>query len=239
MINVGVVGTGMMANVIAKSLSKDKFLLNSVLSRTDKMAKWFGGQYNLPDNKCYSDIVSFFSDPDLDAVYIATPTSEKERIIQFALEYNKHALIEKPLPSSDRAMELYGEARRRGLFFLDATHCIHNAIFKDLNGLIEKYVGNLSCIEAVFFWPSADERSMKFNSELEPLGALGDLGWYPARLVSEFFSAGIDVSGYSYLNASGTLVESNVVGVANGMTIKLSSSYLNRHSAPDFGFFSA
>ena len=59
---------------------------------------------------------------DVDAVAIATPSETHEELVRYALERNKHVLVEKPLArTAEAAWALVSEAERRGLV-LAADH---------------------------------------------------------------------------------------------------------------------
>jgi len=61
------------------------------MERTEKIRAKYGAK------RAYTDEVSLLSDPEVDAVYIATPIVHHARQAMLAADYGKHILIEKPL----------------------------------------------------------------------------------------------------------------------------------------------
>lgn len=68
-----------------------------------------------PDAKIYKSLCEMFSDPDVDAVIIATPSFSHFELAKAALEAGKHALVEKPIAlASADARELVKIAKDCG-----------------------------------------------------------------------------------------------------------------------------
>lgn len=228
MLKLGIVGTGMMAGIIAEACPLAGVNVHSVLSRTPNALDAFCQKFNVPRDRGFSDLSRFFSDPQLDAVYIATPTSTKEELLRMCIQHRKHALIEKPFPDSDGFLSLLSESDRLGLVWLDAAHYIHNPFHSRIREEIETYVGSINRICASFIWPDTDRGQIKFSPELEPYGALGDLGWYPARVISEFIDVNHLETTSSFLikNQRGAVIEMNAAGyTADDITFTSSASY--------------
>ncbi|MEQ1964776.1 Gfo/Idh/MocA family oxidoreductase [Xenorhabdus khoisanae] len=228
MLNLGIIGTGLMANVIAAVCKETDINIYSVLSRTESSARLFCQKYNIEQQNAFSDLDAFFRDVKLEAVYIATPTSVKHKFIAQCLIHKKHVLIEKPLHDMHFFSKFCNKAQELGLVWLDAAHFIHNEWYEQLHSLIETNVGLPSRIDASFFWPDSDNGQIKFNPDLEPDGALGDLGWYPMRLLSSVIgSSRIKyLSGFLRENYRKTIVEFNAIGCSEeGITFSLASTY--------------
>src|SRR5687768_13313626 len=75
----------------------------------------------------YEDLLS---DPEIDAIAIATPVSSHFRLAMQALEAGKHVLVEKPLAlNSGQAALLVEEAERRDLVLMvDHTFVYHGSV---------------------------------------------------------------------------------------------------------------
>ncbi|EAS3780405.1 Gfo/Idh/MocA family oxidoreductase [Salmonella enterica subsp. diarizonae] len=186
MVRLGIIGTGMMACIIAESCSEAGIKLHSVLSRTTASSEKFCFKYGIAHDRGFTCSKDFFSDDELDVVYIATPTSEKEKLLSLCIEFNKHALIEKPFPSTLSMQALLDKANSRHLVWVDAAHYIHTLWYKMLDDLLNEYVGIVNKIRASFSWPDKNTGQLKFDPVLEPYGVAGDLGWYPLRIISKF-----------------------------------------------------
>ena len=90
-INWAVIGVGVIANEMANALLKDNRNIYSVANRTQKKAIDFANKYNI--KKVYDNIADVFTDPNVDAIYIATPHNTHLNFIKKAIENNKHVLV--------------------------------------------------------------------------------------------------------------------------------------------------
>src|ERR1700721_1927846 len=94
-LGIGIVGTGMIAGVIADALAKSKNArLAAVSSRRLENAQTFVA--NRPDAVAVQGLDALLNRADIDAIYIATPTVAKEEIALAAVAAGKHILVDKP-----------------------------------------------------------------------------------------------------------------------------------------------
>ena len=93
----GVIGAGGIADrrTIPGMMLANNAVLTAVmgpnLERTEKIRAKYGAK------RAYDSEEALLSDPEVDAVYIATPISEHARQAKLAADHGKHILIEKPL----------------------------------------------------------------------------------------------------------------------------------------------
>jgi predicted dehydrogenase len=124
---------------------------------------------------------------DVDAVYIPLPTGIRREWVVKAAEAGKHILCEKPCGTSAadlRAMLAACEKNR--VQFMDGVMFMHSARLPLLRKVLDdgESVGTLRRIASQFSFAAPDEflrSNIRVSHELEPLGALGDLGWYNIR----------------------------------------------------------
>src|SRR5437879_6024192 len=91
----GIVGTGAIAKKFALALqSLADAKLVAIGSRSQAKAGEFGKEFNVPH--WHANYAALFADPDVDAVYVATPHSCHHENALSALNANKPVLIEKP-----------------------------------------------------------------------------------------------------------------------------------------------
>ena len=95
----GVVGPGGIAARFADGLALvDDGVITAVASRSVERAQAFGSRYDIPAR--YSDVRALLDDPDVDIVYVATPSARHVDDTIAALDAGKHVLCEKPLALS-------------------------------------------------------------------------------------------------------------------------------------------
>ena len=94
----GIIGTGGIANAFTRDLEYvANHKISAVLSRSEQTANQFLTNNNLSDCKVHSDISLFMQDPDIDAVYIATPNTFHCEQAIISLKSKKPVLCEKPI----------------------------------------------------------------------------------------------------------------------------------------------
>lgn len=85
-----------------------------------------------------SDLDKVFSDPEVEAVFIATPTATHLNLAKRSLEAGKHVFLEKPATSSSQDLEsLVGLAEERGLRFAVGYEFVHDPAIKKIKELIK------------------------------------------------------------------------------------------------------
>jgi len=175
----GIIGTGGIANAFARDIELlDGHMVSSVLSRSEKSAEDFSSQ--LDNCSTFVDMESFIHNPEIDAVYIATPnTLHAEQTIK-ALEAKKPVLCEKPFAMNSaevlsmiKASELNNTALLEGMWTRYLPHI--EKVKKILN---ENVIGK---VESVFACHGQNLRHSinprLWTKELGG-GALLDLGVY-------------------------------------------------------------
>lgn len=98
-----------------------------------------------PQVKVTTDCEDLISDPDVDAVVIATPVSSHFALAWRALEAGKHVLVTKPITADARqAEELIEAAERRGLVLMVDHTFVYTGAVQTIKQLVEG--GNLGQI---------------------------------------------------------------------------------------------
>jgi len=125
--------------------------------------------------------------PDVDAVYIALPTALRKPWVILAAESGKHVLCEKPIASTVAdAVEMIAACKSNGVQFIDGVMFNHSSRLTALRTALEdvRGIGPVRRINSHFSFYGGDafERdNIRVQSQLEPHGCLGDLGWYNLR----------------------------------------------------------
>ena len=179
----GILGTG---NIAGKFADATRYVedaeLAAVGSRSPETAEAFGAKHGIPRRHAsYEDLVG---DPEVDAIYVATPHNLHHANTLLALEAGKHVLCEKPLAvNAGQATEMIAAARRKGLFLMEAMWTRFLPAWVDIKARLDSgEFGALRSLQADFGIELAyDPKHRLFNPDLAG-GALLDLGIYPLSL---------------------------------------------------------
>jgi predicted dehydrogenase len=127
--------------------------------------------------------------PDIDAVYIPLPTGVRTEWAVRAAAAGKHILVEKPVGTCLADVEqIVAASRQHQVQFMDGVMFMHSGRLPALRKLLDdgQSVGHIRRIATQFSFQGNQEflqQNIRVNSTLEPLGCLGDLGWYNIRLI--------------------------------------------------------
>jgi predicted dehydrogenase len=184
-VGFGIVGTGMIAGVVADAIAKSaNARLAAVSSRRIENARSFTAERQ--GAVAVQGIDSLLARADVDAVYIATPTVAKEAIALKAIAAGKHILIDKPLIDHDSAVRMTQAAAAKGVAFMDATHFVHHPRTAVIRSISAEKIGSPRSLHTTFYFPIADRGNIRFDPTQEPMTALGDMAWYSMRAVVEY-----------------------------------------------------
>ncbi|MDB6003214.1 MAG: gfo 1 [Prosthecobacter sp.] len=122
---------------------------------------------------------------DIDAVYIPLPTGLRKEWIIRAAQAGKHVLVEKPvgIHAADVA-EIIAACEKHNVQFVDGVMFMHGQRLQRLRDVVTHDVGQVRHIATQFSFKGDDEfqrSNIRAHGKLEPLGCLGDLGWYCLR----------------------------------------------------------
>lgn len=118
--NIGIMGTGAIASVMAETISKMKGVkLYAVASREKIKADVFANKYSC--KKAYGSYEELVMDKKVDLIYIATPHSEHYANARICLENRKPVLCEKAFTANaEQAEELIALANEKQVFLAEA-----------------------------------------------------------------------------------------------------------------------
>jgi len=124
---------------------------------------------------------------DVDAVYVPLPTGIRKEWALRAAEAGKHVLCEKPCGvSAGDVRAMLDACRKNRVQFMDGVMFMHSRRLSLLRQVLDDpaSVGTIRRITSQFSFLGPDEfltQNIRVSSDLEPLGCLGDLGWYNIR----------------------------------------------------------
>lgn len=177
----GILATGTIAHKFAQTVAQmgaEGERIAAVGSRSVEKARTFAQQYGIP--RCYGSYQELAEDPEVEAVYIATPNTLHYEDCRLCLEQGNHVLCEKPFTINVRqAMELNALAQEKGLFLMEAFWTWLLPAYEKLRELIAAdAIGTVQSITCQYgFAAQGARKDRKFNSGLGG-GALLDIGIY-------------------------------------------------------------
>ncbi|MBH0130637.1 Gfo/Idh/MocA family protein [Salinibacterium sp. NK8237] len=185
----GILGTGWIATLQTSDLLEHGFKIAAVGSRTQESADKFAAEYGIPTaHGSYEDLVA---DPNVDAIYVATPHPFHEEHALLALNAGKHVLVEKAFTmNAAQAENVVSRAAELNLVVLEAMWTRYLPHMVRIRELVKS--GALGTIRSVM----ADHNQ---NISMDPLhrlnnpllggGALLDLGIYPVSFTYDILGA--------------------------------------------------
>ena len=115
----GILGTGAIAHLQTADLLRGGFTVTAVGSRSQGSADAFAAEFGI--GTAHGSYEALVADPDVDAVYVATPHPFHAGNALLALAAGKHVLVEKPFSlTAAEAREVVDRAERDHLVVLEA-----------------------------------------------------------------------------------------------------------------------
>lgn len=184
----GILGTGGIAEKFAADLTHaENGELYAAGSRTIENATKFADKYSIPH--AYGSYDELVGDPEVDAIYVATPHPFHKENVLTALHAGKAVLCEKPMTvNAGELEELVATARDKNLFLMEAMWSrFLPALVKVREWLDEGKIGEVKVVKAEFgFHIGWDPEGRLLNPALGG-GALLDAGIYPVSFASMVF----------------------------------------------------
>jgi predicted dehydrogenase len=180
-------GPGSIAEQFAVSLSAHTTQrLMAVGSRSAARSADFAERHGV--TRAHSSYESLLADPEVDIVYIATPTNHHHEGALQALRAGKHVLVEKSFAeNAHQAQEMVEEAQRSGLFIME--------------GMWPRFLPFMDSVR----------QAMEGGEIGEPVGLQADLGGYEpydpsSRMYSISTGSGVTLDRGVYLTALSSML---------------------------------
>lgn len=216
----GLLATGTIAAEFAAGVEQSRHgVLAAAASRTAERARDFATRYEIP--KAYGSYEELLADPDVDAVYVATPHAQHEEWAIRAAEAGKHVLCEKPLTlTAADAEKVIDAARRNDVFLMEAFMYRLHPQTRRLVELIESgAIGEVRAVDVTFSFDSDENDAARLGDPALGGGGILDVGCYCtslARLVSQA-ATGTPAVEPTRLTGMARLAESGVDEFAMGL----------------------
>lgn len=225
----GVVGTGFIAGIVANAIVAAKGAkLSAVSSR--KLANAEAFVADRAGATAVEGVDTLLARADVDAVYVATPTSTKEAIALAAIDAGKHVLVDKPLLDAASVTRMIEAASAKGVLFMDATHFVHHPRTDAIQVATSAKIGTPKSLHTTFYFPFDDRENIRFDLTQEPMGAVGDMAWYSMRAIVEYLRPVGDLTKVAVVpefdDATGAVIRvSGLVGFESGESATFDVGY--------------
>jgi predicted dehydrogenase len=200
-----ILGTGKIAKRFATALNNipDEAELLAVGSRAQATGEAFGNTYHIP--RRYVGYDKVMADPDVDIVYVGTPTVYHRREVTACLEAGKHVLCEKPLTiNAGEAEALIALAKQKDRFLMEAMWTRFFPIHVRIRELLaEQALGEVHGVVINFMATAPyDVKNRFFDINLGG-GVLLDTGSYGISWAQQLFGQPQEVVGLAQFGESG------------------------------------
>lgn len=203
----GIIGAGFIAGKFVNAASRHtNSKVVAIASRERKKAEEFAAKNGVPQIKVgYEALVE---DPEIDAIYVATPHSFHKEHALLAIAAGKPVLVEKPFTRNEReGQEVFDSARNSRVFAMEAMWSLFLPHIAAIRGVIARgELGEIIHVHADHgqFFPFNPEHRI-YNRDLSG-GALLDLGVYPISFVQNILGEPTAITSV------GVMTETNVDG---------------------------
>lgn len=175
----GILATGWIADLFVKDLQQHGHTVSAVGSRSQAGADRFAAQFGIAT--AHGSYEALCADPNVDAIYVATPHPMHAENARLALDHGKHVLIEKAFTVNAReAREIVDLAESKGLVVLEAMWTRFLPHMLRIREIVRSGVlGEIRSVVADHTQDLPDDPEHRLNALPLGGGALLDLGIYP------------------------------------------------------------
>jgi predicted dehydrogenase/diketogulonate reductase-like aldo/keto reductase len=230
----GILSTGRIAGVFARGVAQSRHgRLAAVGSRTPAAAEKFATEFGVP--RAHGSYGALLADPDVQAVYIATPHPQHLEWIIRAAEGGKHVLCEKPLGLNHAEAMVAAEAcRANGVLLMEAfMYRCHPQTAKILEIVRSGALGEVKLVQATFGFNAGFNATSRLWANAAGGGGILDVGCYAvsfARLIAGA-AAGAPFLDPVSVSGAGQLHPETGVDVCAAATLKFASGLVAQVAA--------
>jgi predicted dehydrogenase len=208
----GILSTGGIAHEFARKVLKTPGAeLVAVGSRTLEAAETFGAQFRIPHR--HGSYAALAQDPEVDAIYVATPHNSHYANAKLCLEAGKSALVEKAFTLNARqAADLIALARQKKLFLMEAMWTRFLPCMAKVRELVQGgAIGDLRMVKADLGFRAEYKPELRLLNPNLAGGALLDVGCYVVSFASMLLGEPVQVSGISAIGKTGVDEQSAIL----------------------------
>lgn len=187
-LNWGIIATGGIARAFAAGVAHSKTgRLVAVGSRTAASAEAFAREFGGP--RAHASYDALLADPQVQAVYIATPHPQHVEWTIKAARAGKHVLCEKPLSLTHaEAVPAVEACRAAGVLLMEAfMYRCHPQTARIVEIVRSGVLGRIALVQAAFGYAGTFDANNRFWNKALGGGGILDVGCYPvsfARLIA-------------------------------------------------------
>ena len=223
----GILATGSIAHQFAEGVElSSRGVLHAVGSRNSASAEQFAQQHPSIKN-IHDSYEALLADPEVDAIYVATPHPEHAAWVIRALNAGKPILCEKPMGlNHPQVMAMVAAAEQNSVFLMEAFMYRTLPQTAQIQAAInEGKIGAVRHIEAQFgFQVPFDAESRLFANHLGG-GGIMDVGCYPMSFARLLAGEPTEISGAGYLGETGVDEwASALLSFSGGVTAQISTA---------------
>jgi predicted dehydrogenase len=183
-VGLGILGA---ANIARKNIRAIKMVdsleVVAIGSRDITKAQAMITEWELADTAAYGSYEEVLKDPRVDAVYIPLPSTLHVEWVTKAAEAGKHILLEKPIVSAEHEIAaILKVCNANDVQCMDGTMWPHNLRTPRMKSILKSgELGHTKEVISTFSFAAPEafiKNDIRFQSSGDPLGCLGDLGWY-------------------------------------------------------------
>nr|GMC54639.1 uncharacterized oxidoreductase At4g09670-like [Ipomoea batatas] len=180
-IRFGILGCAAVARNLARAISQaPNATISAVGGSTAEKAAAFAAENECPATaKLYGGYDAVLDDPDVDAVYIAIPTSLHVRWAVLAAQKKKHVLVENPAALNVAELDrILAACESSGVQYMDATPWMHHPRTAKMKEFFSDplRLGQLKSVHCNVSFSLNIHPGEK--PDVDAVGALGDAGWH-------------------------------------------------------------
>jgi predicted dehydrogenase len=199
----GILATGGIAQAFTKDLLLHGHRITAVGSRSISSAKCFAKTNGI--HNAHGSYEELAADPDVDAIYIATPHNTHAENATLALDHSKHVLVEKSFTlnaAEARSVAQLGE--RSGLVVVEAMWTRFLPHMAYIRSKIEAgLIGDIRSLHADHTQSLPRDEAHRINSPGLAGGALLDLGVYPVSFAHDILGAPVELDARATFTSTG------------------------------------
>ncbi|WP_432834538.1 Gfo/Idh/MocA family protein [Dactylosporangium sp. CA-092794] len=224
----GILSTGNIAAAFAEDLRLlPDAELAAVGSRSTEAAETFAAKHGAA--RAHGSWRALVEDPDVDAIYVATPHTAHYEAAMLALRAGKATLCEKPFTLAvGEAEELVETARSGGVFLMEAMwmRCIP-AVRRMIELAGDGAIGEVVSVHADFGMQGPFPETSRLRDRRLGGGALYDVGIYPVTFADLFLGRPSSVQAWARMSAGGVDENTGMLfGYDSGAVAALTCSLL-------------